>query len=166
MNFYAGYCMIVDHNTSKLRGIGECRNGLYYLMNDEMKTIVEALTHPTYHTGLNAEQTSENITHGWVHTKKQSDMIFWHLRLGHTPFPKLSSMGLNIKPNPNPTVQPTCVSCPMANSLNSLFLIAKLTQPILLSSFTKTHEGPIESKLEGSADSFLLWWMITREQPG
>ena len=78
--------MIINHDTLKLRGIGEGKNGLYYLMNDEMKNIVETLTHSTFHAGLNAEQTSENITHGWVEIKKQSDMILWHLRLEHAPF--------------------------------------------------------------------------------
>lgn len=120
VNFYAGYCMIVDCDTSKLRGIGECRSGLYYLMNDDVKTIVETLTqHPAHYTSLSAKQTHTHVSHGWVNASKQNDMMLWHLRLGHTPFHKLSNMGLNIKSNPNPSIQPTCLTCPMG----------KLTKP-------------------------------------
>lgn len=122
VNFYAGYCMIVDQDSSKLRGIGECRNGLYYLMNDDMKVIVDTLANPSYHTGFSAENAADYITYGWINSQEHGDMMLWHLRLGHTPFSKLSSMGLNIKPNPKPHTQPTCVTCPMAKLTKLPFL--------------------------------------------
>lgn len=94
-------------------------------MNDQMKNIVEALTHPSSHIGLNVKQTCENITHRWVNTKEQSDMMLWHLRLRNTPFLKLSSMGLNIQANPNPNNQTTCVTCPMAKLTKLAFPLSE-----------------------------------------
>ena len=75
VNFYAGYCMIVDHETSELKGVGECRNELYYLLNDDMENIVANLKHMTLSTGLNAEKTPVKITHGWVETEKQNETM-------------------------------------------------------------------------------------------
>ena len=114
MNFYVGYCMIVDHDTSKLKGIGECRNGLYYLMNDDMKHIVSNLSNLTTPTGLNAAKTLVSVTHRWLEADKPNEIMLWHLRLGHAPIQKLSIIGLNIKPNLKSQTQTICSTCPMA----------------------------------------------------
>lgn len=119
VNFFAGYSLIVDHNTSKLKGFGKCRGGLYYLMNEDMKSIVSYLTKLTSPSGMHAAKLPVNVTHGCMETKKLSEIMMWHLRLGHTPMQKLSIMGLNIKPNHNSQTQIVCTTCSMG----------KLTKP-------------------------------------
>lgn len=99
VNFCAGYYVIVDCDTSKLKGLGECRNGLYYLINDDMKNLVSQLSNLTPPSGLNATKTHVSVTHGWLETKNPSDAMLWHLRLGHAFEQKLSTMDLKIKPS-------------------------------------------------------------------
>lgn len=114
VNFFAGHCMIVDHDSSELKGIGECRNGLYYLLNDDMEKVIASLKQMTLLTVLNAANNHVEIKHGWVETEKHNEAMLWHLRLGHVPIQKLLTMNLNLKSRHTSNTQTICVTCPMA----------------------------------------------------
>ncbi|CAO2825263.1 unnamed protein product [Amaranthus hypochondriacus] len=111
VNFYAGYCVIVDNNTLKIRGIGECKNGLYYLMNDTIENAVETLKNLSPNsTVLSATQQPTTISYGWLESQKLSDNMLWHLRLGHAPMKKLNRLGLTTTSTTSLT---SCLTCPL-----------------------------------------------------
>ncbi|KMT09341.1 hypothetical protein BVRB_6g134350 [Beta vulgaris subsp. vulgaris] len=76
VNFFPTYCVIVDSNTKEVRGMGEAKQGLYYLVNHVIadKYTPESLTVTTAH-----QQTSDSV----------SDLDLWHHRLGHASLSKL-----------------------------------------------------------------------------
>ncbi|VFQ61063.1 unnamed protein product [Cuscuta campestris] len=114
VDFYAGYCVIVDNVTQKVKGIGESRNGLYYLLNEDIKSVVRSLKHAERNSGRSvgsANTSSAKIRHGYVETEKMSETLIWHLRLGHAPMSKLNQIGVWDKNDIN--VERMCVTCPM-----------------------------------------------------
>ncbi|VFQ69944.1 unnamed protein product [Cuscuta campestris] len=97
VDFYAGHCVIVDNVTQKVKGIGESRNGLYYLLNEDIKSVVRSLKHAERNSGRSvgsANTSSAKIRHGYVETEKMSETLIWHLRLGHAPMSKLNQIGV------------------------------------------------------------------------
>lgn len=114
VNFYAGYCIIVEDNTLKIRGVGECRNGLYYLINDCIESVVETLKILCVQASVfNAIHDSAQAPSGWLEQKELSSTMLWHLRLGHVPLKKLTLMGFNTKPAGTSNPLAICVTCPL-----------------------------------------------------
>lgn len=114
INFCAGYSIIVDSGTLKIRGISECKNGLYYLINEQLENVVETLKNISSKPSVfNVIQKPVTVTHGWVESQKMSDHMLWHLRLGHAPMKKLSMMDLHIKPPTSSNSLTTCIICPL-----------------------------------------------------
>ena len=157
VNFYAGYCIIIDNNTLKIRGIGECKNGLYYLINDQIENVIETLkTLSANLTVFNATQQPIKVTHGWLESQNLSDNMRWHLRLGHAPIKKLSMIGLNIKPTASSNSLTTCITCPLGK-------FTKL--PFSQSQFHATYPfellhidiwGPYKVPIRGKNNFFLI----------
>lgn len=103
VKFYVGWCIIVHNDTHMVKGLGKSRDGLYYLVDENVNSLVGDLNHVVHN--------SMNVTHGCIGSEKMNENLLWHLRLGHAPFPKLHTLGV-LKKSPQ-AVDHLCVTCPM-----------------------------------------------------
>lgn len=115
VQFYPTHCVIVDKRTKQIKGMGQARNGLYYLVDQ---------TNPSSnHVDIPAHTP----------TPEPSDPLAqWHHRLGHAPLSKLKHIPCV---QPYTQNQPTvCVTCPMAKFTKVPFSlgVSHATQPFEL----------------------------------
>lgn len=100
VDFYANYCTIVKTDDRRVIGIGECRNGLYYLVQNHDEK-----------GKLNTSINTVSVGQGNITTDKPNAITTWHLRLGHAPIAKLKSLGFD---SPScKTIEHICTTCPM-----------------------------------------------------
>lgn len=70
VHFFPTYCSIINNVTKEVKGVGQAKNGLYYLVNDSYDPLM--LSNPSSkHICLNSTKL----------TKKPNDYALWHHRL-------------------------------------------------------------------------------------
>lgn len=105
VQFFARHCEIRDSSTKEVKGIGQVKNGLYYLNTKEnashKATCLVSQKLPELHKNpLNSPKT------------KPDQFALWHHRLGHASLSKLQHIDV-VKPHIQNT-NPICITCPMS----------------------------------------------------
>lgn len=110
VEFHKSYCVILDPDNSKIKGIGKAVSGLYYLVNAEMSKIMKMMN--TSNVKAMSASSSLQMPDIISDAPKSSNTILWHQRLGHAPLAKLKKIeqlkGLD---EHNTDI---CLTCPMA----------------------------------------------------
>ena len=118
--FHDELCLLQDCATQQLKGIGEPRGGLYYLVNTPIAQISPQLLHKG-HTLLTrlrsifAGKFSANV----VHT--QADFSLWHKRLGHASASTLQHISIIPKVD---QCKDLCLTCPMAKFVKLPYVVS------------------------------------------
>lgn len=110
--FYEAYCVILDNVTQKLKGLGESRHRLYYLLDVKLEDAINTLK------SIVGSSMSYNISHanqyvrvenGKVKIIPMSEYSLWHHRLGHALLKKLNKIGCIT----HEKIHEECLICPM-----------------------------------------------------
>lgn len=80
VNFYPDWCIIVHNESQRVKGLGKSKDGLYYLLNQQLNTVIGDMSHTV--------NTSVQVNHGCIEADELSDTFLWHLRLGQTSAPR------------------------------------------------------------------------------
>lgn len=80
-----------------MRGIGECRNGLYDLIDDNLEMAIKKISELVRRKACDRKQLialqTINTENGILQTEPLSETSLWHHRLGHTPLKKSKQIG-------------------------------------------------------------------------
>jgi len=98
--FSEDICLLQDCDTKPVKGLGECRDGLYYLVNTPLEKISPDLLNRGHKllSELRELQRSERLFAGIA--SKHVDSALWHKRLGHASFSKLKHVkGISVSEN-------------------------------------------------------------------
>lgn len=97
MVFYGGYYVIRDKVTQKVKGIGECRHGLYYLLPDQPHKALTKFSAQVHHNSCNTNQLtafqSLKVSNGSIEHQSVNETNLWHHWLGHAPIKQLKLIG-------------------------------------------------------------------------
>lgn len=126
VHFYNEYCVIQDKFSKEVRGVGECKNGLYYLIDENITVAIERLRTALKKTSHNESQfsvfQSGRVENGVVQQQKMlSETTLWHHRLGHAPLKKLKQIGCVAQDSK----EDTCLICPMGKMTKSPYPTSK-----------------------------------------
>ncbi|KAL2905899.1 Retrovirus-related Pol polyprotein from transposon RE1 [Bienertia sinuspersici] len=116
--FYPSWCIIQDAKTSEVRGVDRAVRGVYYLINQPVKQVLNKLT--KYTKVVMKEGKEVNIAgNGELSVptvvdkqKKQNLTTLWHKRLGHAPLERINKIeGLK---GFNKENEEECITCAVA----------------------------------------------------
>lgn len=117
-SFFHTHCLILDSLTGVLKGVGEARNGLYYLINHLTKPLpAEWLTSLQSQHAFNSATTKDSA----LAIDLSNSTEVWHHRLGHAlvsnikRIPFLSKLSYSDK---------VCITCPMAKFTKLPYMIS------------------------------------------
>ena len=134
INFYDTYCMIVNTEGTRVIAVGKAVNGLYYLVNEDMKKVVSGVTRemcsnpkPDNTMCVGTRRMSAackvNIPNTISGVPQNSSTTLWHQRLGHAPLAKLSNIeGLK---GFDKHSQDVCITCPIAKFTKLPYTLSK-----------------------------------------
>ena len=109
--FHGDICLLQDYATRELKGLGEYKDGLYYLVNSPLENISPELLDigdrvlNQLHIGYKGHNFFVGIAN------KQAEFAVWHKRLGHAPVSKLKYIPAI---STSHSCKEVCLTCPMA----------------------------------------------------
>lgn len=81
VHFFPTHCLILDNDTGTLIGVGETKNGLYYMVDHLSKDLPEE-----WFSSMDKRYLCSNAAFGGLaKTQNQQSLELWHHRLGHMP---------------------------------------------------------------------------------
>lgn len=111
VTFQPNKCVIFDSTTRSVMGVGEMKQGLYYLRNE--KAYTQGVT-------MNGEKTEIGMRNKDVNLKVNNQFSVWHQRLGHASVSKLRHID-RVKPFLSQQKEQVCLTCPLAKMTNLVF---------------------------------------------
>lgn len=99
VNFQAGFCIVQDIGSSQVKGVGRAVNGLYYLINEDAKTLIDKLCKKgtviskKEEKGLAMNDACNINLHAVISNPPlMKPSILWHQRMGHAPLARLKAL--------------------------------------------------------------------------
>lgn len=116
--FHNTHCVIIDNTTQQIKGIGQAKNGLYYLQD---KVPVD-ISGSANHSSLPVESDSNTSKSEPVTPNIEDPVELWHHRLGHAALSKLQSIpGIKSLMHHSSKI---CLTCPMSKFTKLPFLLS------------------------------------------
>lgn len=103
VHFFPTHCLILDNITGTLMGVGEAKQGLYYMADHLNRDLPEE-----WFSALDKRYLCSNI----AVSQGQTSLELWHNRLGHMPFSKMKQIAELSHLSHNSTK--VCLTCPLA----------------------------------------------------
>lgn len=109
--FLSNYCIIQDEHNGEVKGIGRAVRGVYHLLNQPVKKILQQLKQGRIPATEAITASSELSVPAEVgHKEKRLNMTtLWHKRLGHAPIDRIK----HIK-GFDSNKEEVCLTCPLA----------------------------------------------------
>lgn len=114
--FQPSKCVIFDSTTRSVMGVGEMKQGLYYLRNE--KAYAQGVA-------MNGEKTEIGMRNKDVNLKVNNQFSVWHQRLGHASVSKLRHID-RVKPFLSQQKEQVCLTCPLAKMTKLVFPSSEL----------------------------------------
>ena len=123
--FHTEFCIIESTSSQGVMGIGRVHNGLYYLVNEDIKGLIHTLRYKdkinrSKDVSCAAVSGELKVPASVVSKTKLSPSTLWHMRLGHAPMKKILQIedlkGLNSQ-----STESTCIICPLAKMTKQPF---------------------------------------------
>lgn len=115
--FGPGGCVISDSVSKNVVGVGEIKQGLYYLMNEKL-AVMQAVTWGDVQRKVTDEKKK-------LKGKSEGQYDLWYKRLGHASHSKMQHIPL-VRPYLSQHKDQVCITCPLSRMTKLVFPSSKL----------------------------------------